>query len=276
VRLCSVLQVSPAGYYFWVQRGTSKRDLENQALLLLIEEIYEESMQTYGVARVHAELRHRGFLISRKRVAGIMRNAGLQGLVKRRHRRVHQISAEGVHAPDLVRRDWNPDELNKLWVADITYIRTWQGWVYLAVIMDACSRRIVGWSMQSHMRTELVQEALDLAVARRNPGPGLVHHSDHGSQYTALTFGHELQKHGIDPSMGRVRTAYDNAVAESFFSTLKRELINRWSWPTRHDAQQAVFDWIEKWYNNKRRHSSLGYLTPAEFEERKLLMRPTG
>lgn len=268
-----MLGVTPQGYTEHFKRAPCKRHVEDRKLLTQIREIHEESMQTYGSLRIRAELAHRGVHVGRRRIARLMRLDGLQGVVKRRKRRIHQIHAEGVHAPDLVRRDWNPDQPNKLWVADITYIPTWQGWLYLAVIMDTYSRRIVGWSMQSHMRTELVQSALDMAVKRRRPDPGLVHHTDHGSQYTALAFGHELKKHKIDPSMGRVKTCYDNAVAESFFSTLKKELVSRWSWPTRQDAQIAIFDYIERWYNLKRRHSTLGYLTPAEYEDN---LEPTG
>ena len=253
--------------YDHLNRQPSAREVANEQLIDQITKIHADSEQTYGYRRVHAELAHLGVVVNRKRVQRLMRAEKLHGVTPRRKRRVYQLSAEGVHAPDLVRRDWNPDVPNKLWVADITYIRTWQGWLYLAVIMDACSRRIVGWSMQSHMRTELVQDALDMAVARRRPPAGLVHHTDHGSQYTALTFGHELRKHKIDPSMGRVKTCYDNAVAESFFATLKKEKTNRWSWPTRHDAQTAIFDYIERWYNLRRRHSTLDYATPAEYEE---------
>jgi transposase InsO family protein len=265
--MCAVLGVSTSGFYDWLKRGVTARELDDQQLLEKIREIFEDSRQTYGYRRVRWQLARNGVSVNDKRVRRLMRQDGLEGRVPRLRRRVHQIAAEGVHAPDLVRRDWNPTEPNRLWVADITYIRTWQGWLYLAAIMDACSRRIVGWSMQPHMRSELVQDALDMAVARRRPAAGLVHHTDHGSQYTALTFGHELRKHGIEPSMGRVRTCYDNAVAESFFATLKKDLVNRYSWPTRHDAQVAIFEYIEVWYNTQRLHSTLGYKTPAEFEE---------
>ncbi len=165
-----------------------------------------------------------------ERVRRLMRLAGIQGHVPRLKRRISHVDVDGVHAPDLVRHDWNPSAPNTLWMADITYIRIWQGWLYLAVIMDVCSRRIVGWSMQSHMRTDLVQDALDMAIARRRPVAGRLHHTDHASQYAALTFGVELRKHKIEASMGRVRTCYDNAAAESFFATLKKDLINRYRW----------------------------------------------
>lgn len=265
--MCSVLGVSPSGYYDHRRRQPSARALRDDELRAMIVEVHEFSMQTYGYRRIRAELARRGVSVNAKHVRRLMRLAGIQGHTPRMKRRVHQITAVGVHAPDLVLRDWNPTQPNKLWVADITYIRTWQGWLYLAAIMDAHSRRVVGWSMQPHMRAELVQDALDMAVGRRRPAPGLVHHTDHGSQYTALTFGAELRRHGIEPSMGRVKTCYDNAVAESFFATLKKDLVNRYAWPTRHDAQTAIFDFIERWYNNLRLHSTLGYVSPAEFEQ---------
>lgn len=266
--MCEVLDVSSSGYYDWKRRTAqpSQRQVDDEQLAELVVEIHSFSMQTYGYRRIRAELARRGIDVNAKRVRRLMQLRDIEGHTPRLKRRVRQIGAVGVHAPDLVLRDWNPDQPNKLWVADITYIRTWQGWLYLAVIMDAHSRRIVGWSMQPHMRTELVQDALDMAVTRRRPAAGLVHHTDHGSQYTALTFGAELRKHKIEASMGRVKTCYDNAAAESFFATLKKDLVNRYSWPTRHDAQTAIFDFIERWYNNQRLHSTLGYVTPAEFE----------
>lgn len=253
-------------YYEWRSRGPSDSELEDAYFANRLHDLWTASQKTYGYRRLKHQIAREGEYVNDKRVRRLMRIAGIEGRTPRLKRRVYQVSAEGVHAPDLVRRDWNPTTPNKLWVADITYIRTWQGWLYLAVIMDACSRRIVGWSMQSHMRTELVQDALDMAIARRRPAAGLVHHTDHGSQYTALTFGAELRKHKIEASMGRVRTCYDNAVAESFFATLKKDLVNRYSWPTRLDAQHAIFDFIERWYNNERLHSTLGYMSPAEYE----------
>lgn len=267
--MLEVLDVGSSGYYDWKRRQVtpSSRQLGDEQLAELIVEIHEFSMQTYGYRRIRAELARRGVSVNAKRVRRLMQLKGIQGHTPRLKRRVRQLEAIGVHAPDLVLRDWNPDAPNKLWVADITYIRTWQGWLYLAAIMDAHSRRIVGWSMQPHMRTELVQDALDMAITRRRPAAGLIHHTDHGSQYTALTFGAELRKHKIEASMGRVKTCYDNAAAESFFATLKKDLVNRYSWPTRHDAQTAIFDFIERWYNNQRLHSTLGYRTPVEFEQ---------
>ena len=264
--MCSVLGVSASGYYDHLKRRPSARDTSDSELLGQIQRVFFWSRETYGYRRVARQLARDGYHHNEKRVRRLMRQHGFEGRVRRLRRRVHQVSAEGVHAPDLVLRDWNPTRPDRLWVADMTYVSTWQGWLYLSVIMDAYSRRIVGWSLAQHMRTELVQSALDMAVARRRPEAGLVHHTDHGSQYTALTFGHQLRKHGIEPSMGRVKTCYDNAVAESFFATLKKDLVNRCSWPTRYDAQTAIVDFIEVWYNNQRIHSTLGYRSPSEFE----------
>jgi transposase InsO family protein len=183
--------------------------MANVVLVEQIMQVFTDSRETYGYRRVTRQLAREGVAVNEKRVRRLMRLHGLEGRVRRLRRRLYLVQSEGVHAPDLVKRDWNPDLPNKLWVADITYIRTWQGWLYLAVIMDACSRKVVGWSMRPHMRSELVQDALDMAIIRRHPAAGLVHHTDHGSQYTALTFGHELRRHGIEPSMGRVKTCYD-------------------------------------------------------------------
>ena len=169
-------------------------------------------------------------------------------------------------APDLVRREWNPTAPNRLWVADITFIRTWEGWLYLAAVLDCHSRRCVGWSLREDLRSELVVDAVEMAIARRRPRPGLVHHSDHGSQYVSLAMGEHLREAGIDISMGAKGSALDNAVIESFFSTLKRELVNRYSWPTKADARVAVFEWIEVFYNRQRIHTTLGYATPDEYE----------
>ena len=165
-----------------------------------------------------------------------------------------------------MRREWNPTEPNRLWVADITYCRTWEGWLYLAAVLDCHSRKVVGWSLRSDLRAELVLDAVEMAIARRRPGPGLVHHSDHGSQYVSLAFGEQLKEAGIDVSMGSKGSALDNAVVESFFATLKRELVDRCSWPTKADARSAIFEWIEVFYNRQRIHTTLGNYAPQEFE----------
>jgi putative transposase len=216
---------------------------------------------------VQAELRlGEGIRVSRKRVQRLMRRAGLSGLVSRKRGRT-TIRVPGVRvADDLVERRFRPAAPDVLWVADITYLRTWEGWVYLA-IQDAFSRRIVGWSMADHMRAELVLDALQMALHRRNPGPGLVHHSDQGSQFVSLAFGQKARDAGIAVSMGSKGCAYDNAVAESFFATLKKELVHRRSWPIRRELIGEVFEFVAGFYNTTRRHSTLGYLSPAQFEK---------
>ena len=195
-----------------------------------------------------------------------MRRAGISGLLRRRRGKTTIRVPGVVTAPDLVRREWNPTEPNRLWVADITYCRTWEGWLYLPAVIDCNSRRCVGWSIRDDLRAELVVDAVKMAISRRRPGPGLVHHSDHGSQYVSLAMGEHLREAGIDVSMGSKGSALDNAVIESFFSTLKRELVNRYSWPTRADARAAIFEWIEVFYNRQRLHTTLGNYAPEEFE----------
>jgi putative transposase len=268
--LCSVLGVSRAGYYAWKDRPVSPRQRRDDELLALIRQIHDESEGSYGWPRMHAELRHRGVRISRKRVARLMRQAGLSGLLVRRRGKT-TVRVPGVRpAPDLVARDFNPSEPNRLWAADLTEIATWEGTLYLAAIIDCYSRRCVGWAMAEHMRAELVVEALEMAVWQRKPEPGLIHHSDQGSQYTALIFGQRCHQAGIDRSMGARGCALDNAVSEAFFASLKKEKLNRRAWPTRQAARNAVFAWIEGWYNRRRLHSTLGYLSPLDYENRTL------
>ena len=264
--LCSVLGVSRAGYYAWKYRPASARQRRDDELLGEIRAIHGESTATYGWPRVHAELRHRGVRVSRKRVARLMRQAGLSGMVRRRTGKT-TIRVPGIAtAPDRVRRDFGPIAPNRLWVADLTEIATWEGKLYLAVVVDCFSRRCVGWAMAEHMRAELVVDALEMALWRRRPDVGLVHHSDRGGQYVSLIFGQTARAAGIDVSMGAKGCALDNAVCESFFATLKKELTRRRSWPTRRELETAVFAWIEGWYNRRRLHSTLGYLSPADYE----------
>ena len=221
-------------------------------------------------ARVHAELMAIGIRCSRKRVARLMRRARLRGSLRGRRMRTTSRTTLQQVAPDLVERNFLSEEPDRLWVADITYVRSAEGFLYLSFILDACSRKVVGWSMATHLRTELVVDALQMAIARRKPSPGLVHHSDRGVPYTSLSFGKRLEDEGLLPSMGRVGSAYDNALAESFVATLKTELLYRNTWPTRQAVRTAIFEYIESFYNTRRRHSALGYLSPAEFEEVRL------
>jgi putative transposase len=274
--LCSVLGVSRAGYYAWRDRPILPRERRDRELTALIGQIHDDSEGSYGWPPIHAELRSRGVRVSRKRVARLMRQAGLSGLLVRRRGKT-TIRVPGVRAaPDLVARDFNPTEPNRLWAADLTEVSTWQGTLYLAAIIDCYSRRCVGWAMAEHMRAELVVEALEMAVFQRKPDRGLIHHSDQGSQYTALIFGQRCHQAAIDRSMGARGCALDNAVCESFFASLENEKLNRRTWPTRSDARRAVFAWIEGWYNRRRLHSTLGYRSPADYENDTLGQRGPG
>jgi putative transposase len=269
--LCRLLGVSCSGYYAWRRRPPSERARFDAVLSEKIEMIHRNSRATYGAPRVHAELQAIGIRCSRKRVARLMRRAKLRGCLRgRRIRTTHRVALQQAAAPDLVGRNFASEQPDRLWVADITYVRSKEGFVYLAFILDACSRKVVGWSMATHLRSELVIDALQMAIARRKPSPGLVHHSDRGVQYTSLSFGKRLEDEGLLPSMGRAGSAYDNALAESFVATLKTELLYRNSWPSRQVVRTAIFEYIEGFYNTRRRHSALGYLSPAEFEEVRL------
>lgn len=266
--MCRVLGVSPSGYWAWTKRPPSARSLADAGLTATIRAIHQDSRGTYGIPRVHAELRFGGTRCSRKRVARLMRAAGLEGVHRRRFVRTTVRDRDVAPAPDLVNRDFHATGPNQLWVADITYLPTWQGFLYLAAVVDVFSRAVVGWAMAGHLRTELILDAIDMATTRRRPPEGLVHHSDRGTQYTSIAFGLRCRDAGIVQSMGSTGDAYDNAMAESFFATLETELIDRSSWRTRADARLAVFDYIEAFYNPRRRHSSLGQVSPAEFERR--------
>lgn len=264
--LCRVLGVSRAGFYAAERREPCKRQLDDERLLVEIRRIHKDSRKTYGSPRVQVMLARKGIRISRKRVARLMRQAQISGLIKRKRGKT-TIRVPGVATrPDLVRREWNPSEPNRLWVADITYCRTWEGHLYLAAVVDCHSRRVVGWSIRRDLEAQLVVEAVEMAVARRRPEAGLVHHSDRGSQYVSLAFGERCKEAGIDLSMTEGGSPLDNAVAESFFATLKKELVNRYSWPTRADLQVAIFEWIEVFYNRQRIHTTIGGYAPEEFE----------
>ena len=272
---CAILGVSRSGFYAWRQRdrvGTqSARARGDAALSERICAIYGESHGTYGSPRVHAELRAQHLRCARKRVERLMRQAGLVGCVRSRRRvRTTVTDPTATPAADLVERVFAPAAIgapDRVWVADITYVATQEGWLYLAAVLDAFSRRVVGWSMADHLRTELVLDALRMALHRRRPARGLIHHSDRGCQYTAHTFSAHLQAVGLIASMSSTGDCFDNAVAESFFATLKTELLCRATWPTRAAAQSAIFRFIEAWYNTRRCHSTLGYLSPVAFEE---------
>jgi putative transposase len=272
--MCRALKVSKSGFYGWRDRAPSARARADAVLSEKIARIHRESRETYGAPRVHFELRTTlGVRCARKRVARLMREAGLFGCGGRRRKArttLHSQTERTPPAPDLVKRNFAPEAPDRLWVADITYVRTWEGWLYLAFVLDTYSRRLVGWSMANNLKTELVLDALNMAIYTRRPKPGLIHHSDRGSQYTSVEFGSRLKEAGLLPSMGSVADAYDNSMAESFVSTLKRELIHRHSWPNRQTARTAIFEYIEGFYNTRRRHSALGHLSPSEYEEARM------
>jgi putative transposase len=268
--MCRALKISKSGFYSWRDRAPSARARADAALSEKIARIHRESRETYGAPRVHFELRMLGVRCARKRVARLMREAGLFGCGGRRRKARTTIRSQTERtppAPDLVRRNFAPEAPDRLWVADITYVRTWEGWLYLSFVLDTYSRKIVGWSIANNLKTDLVLDALNMAIYTRRPQPGLVHHSDRGSQYTSVEFGSRLKEAGLLPSMGSVADAYDNSMAESFVSTLKRELIHRHSWANRQTVRTAIFEYVEGFYNTRRRHSALGHLSPSEYEE---------
>ena len=266
--LCKVLSVSRSGYYDWRDRPPSSRSQQDARLTTKIREIHQRSRHTYGSPRVHAELRSIGIRCGRKRVARLMKEAGLRGCLRARRRSTTtRRDRRAVPAEDLLKRDFGTSGLDRVWVADITYVKTDEGFMYLAFVLDAHSRRVVGWAMENHLRSELVVDALQMAIWHRKPAPGLIHHSDQGVQYTSLSFGKRLEQAGIIPSMGQAGSALDNAMAESFVSTLKAELVSRGRFPTRQGAKTMIFEYLEGFYNRRRLHSSLGYKSPIDFEE---------
>lgn len=273
-----VLGVSASGYYDWLSRTASKRARENEALSARIEQIYVASHRNYGMPKIHAELRDRADAqfdpqweqVGRNRIARLMRKAGLRGISRRRgFTLTTERDARARPAPDLVNRRFEVDGPNQLWVSDITYVATWSGFIYLAVVLDAWSRRVVGWSIGTDLKTELVMAALNMALEQRKAS-GVIHHSDQGCQYTSIEFGQRCKEMGVRPSMGTVGDAYDNAMAESFFASLECELLDRTSFKTKLQARTALFTFIEGWYNPRRRHGSIGYLAPMEFERRNM------
>lgn len=265
--LCSALDVSPSGYYAWRSRPVSARQRSDEALSSRIVEIHSKSRGTYGGPRIHAELQSQGETVSRHRVARLMR---AEGLVVRRKRRFVPKTTDSNHAlpvaPNLLDRNFHQAAPDQAWVGDITYVRTGEGWLYLATLLDLHSRRVVGWAMSETIDRHLVLDALKMAVVNRRPSSGLIHHTDRGSQYASGDYRKALKKLGMKASMSRKGNCWDNAVAESFFSTLKTELSG--SFETRADARTGIFEYVEVFYNRQRRHSSIGYLSPAEFEER--------
>ncbi len=266
--LCRLLGISRSGYYARRERSPSARAQADHALGARICAIHAASRGTYGTPRIHAELQATGMACGRKRVARLLRVAGLMGCHRRKGTTTTRRGEERLVAADQVQRDFTAVAPNRLWVADITYIPTWMGFLYLAVILDVFSRRIVGWAMADHLRAELVVDALDMAIARRQPETGVIHHSDHGSQYTSLAFGQRLHDAGIIASRGSRGDCYDNALMESFFATLECELLAGRAFPTHRAARLGLFEFIEGFYNTQRRHSALDYLSPGDYERR--------
>jgi putative transposase len=266
--MCRVLQVSRSGYYAWAKRPAAERRRQDQRLMLEVAAIHAESRGRYGSPRVHAELRQRGQRIARKRVARLMRAAGLRARERRRFRSTtdsgHAMAIKG----NLLARRFATSAPNRGWVADITYLWTLEGWLYLAVVLDLFSRRVVGWALSERLERGLALDALGMALKGRQRSSAMLHHSDRGSQYASHEYQQLLAAHGILSSMSRKGNCWDNAVAESFFATLKIELVYQTRWETRAEARSAVFEYIELFYNRQRRHSALGYLCPNEFELR--------
>ena len=266
--LCRVLRVSRSGFYAWDKRAVSGRAKQTEVLRRKIRHIHTASRGTYGSPRVHEELKAQQFVVGRNRVARVMRHSGIVARVPRRFRHTTD-SGHGLSvAANVLGRNFTVGAPDTVWATDITYVWTWQGWLYLAVVIDLFSRRVVGWSMAPHMRTELVLQALHMALGQRVPEPDMVHHSDRGSQYASDLYRQVLRRHGIVCSMSRKGNCWDNAVVESFFATLKTELIQRRSWPTREQVRTAIVEYIEVFYNRQRRHSSLGYQSPVDYEQR--------
>ena len=265
--MCRVLDVSASGYYAWKQREPSAQARANEQLLGRIRAIHAKSRETYGSPRVLAELREEGEGVGHNRVTRLMRQAGLVGASRRKGCWTTRRDKDAQPAPDLVERNFVADAPDKLWVADITYVRTWAGFLFLAVVLDVFSRRIVGWAMANHLKTELILEALNMALFRRRPQE-VIHHSDQGCQYTSIAFGSRCREAGVRPSMGSIGDCFDNAMCESFFATLECELLAKHRFHTQAQAIPVVFEFIEGWYNTRRRHSALGQISPLTFERR--------
>ena len=265
-RMCQMLRVSKAGYFAWRYRPESPRDGENRSLTTRISVIHAESRRTYGSPRVHQELRAQGTTIGLKRVARLMRESGVRVKPKARYVVTTDSDHDQPVAPNLLEQDFTATAPDRRWVTDITYVPTGEGWLYVATIIDLFSRRAVGWAMQERMDRSLVLAALEMAVSQRHPQPGLLHHSDRGSQYASEDYRKALSRNGMVASMSRRGCCYDNAAIESFWNTLKSDLIHRRHYQTRDEARREIFEYIEVFYNRIRRHSSIGYVSPVDFE----------
>jgi transposase InsO family protein len=265
--MCHVLGVSENGYYNWRKRGKSQRKQDDEYIAQCIEDAYDTNRGVYGSPRIHAELKAQGIYCGRKRIVRLMQEKGISARRKRRKARTTNSNHSSPIAPNLLKRDFTADAPNKKWVTDITYIATYEGWLYLAGILDTYSRKLIGWAMGKHHDTALVKEALHMALIQRQPGADLVHHSDRGSEYASMSYQEMLHQQNIQISMSRKGDCYDNALMESFWGTLKEECIGQSIFPSRKEAKLALFDYIEIFYNRKRRHSALGYISPLDFEK---------
>lgn len=265
--MCKDFNVSPSGYYAWRKRPASAREMANQELVKRIEAVYNDSYETYGSPRIHRELQAQGVACSDNRVARLMRLRGLRAIQTRCYKVTTKRNKAHPVAPNLLQRNFVADRPDRKWLADITYIPTVEGWLYLAAILDLYTRRIVGWAMSERMTSALTANAVQMAIRRRHPDPGLLHHSDQGSQYTDSGYQALLKDHGMQASMNSVGTWYDNAPMESFFGTLKSELVHHRVYRTRDEARADLFFYIEAFYNRRRRHSALDYRSPEAYEQ---------
>jgi len=265
--MCQALKVSRSGYYSWIKRPKSKRMRDEEMLIEEIKKIHEKSRRTYGSPRITEELNDNGIKCGKKRIARIMKKSGVRAKIKRKYKATTNSKHNYPVAENLLKQDFTTSGINKVWASDITYIWTYEGWLYLAVIMDIYCRKIVGWAMSERQTKELVKQAFLQAVLRYLPEPGLIHHSDRGSQYASYEYQDLLKGHGVIQSMSKKGDCYDNAIVETFFHTLKTELVYREEYRTRNQAKKSIFEYIEVWYNRQRRHSSLGYKSPLAFEQ---------
>jgi len=266
--LCEVLKVSPSGYHKWLKKKVSKREIENQRILEIIWFYHNKSKRTYGLPRIYAAMRKQGLMINKKRISRLMRANNIKAKTKRRFKVTTVQSSKAAASENILNQNFSSSSANQIWTGDITYLWTKEGWLHLAVVMDIYSRKIVGWSIERSLSTELVIRALMMAVVHRNPQRGIIFHSDRGSQYTSSSFRNILKNYGVVQSMSSTGNCYDNAITESFFHTLKTELIYWEKYQTRDEAKRSIFEYIEINYNRRRLHSSLGYLSPVEFEEK--------
>ncbi len=267
--LCEVLSVSASGYHKWLRRKVSQRTTENQRLLEIIRMYYNRSRGTYGLPRIYAELRKQGLKVNKKRIARLMRVNNIKAKTKRRFRVTTIENTKAKASENILNKNFTSERENHIWTSDITYLWTQEGWLYLAVVMDVYSRKIVGWSLSINLSAELVLKALKMALLHRNPPEGIIFHSDRGSQYTSIQLRQLLKSCKITQSMSSTGNCYDNAITESFFHTLKTELVYWNDYKTREEAKKSIFEYIEVFYNRQRLHSAIGYLSPIEFEEKK-------